>query len=1136
MALRPLLSHFSGDRDGAALARDGGRAFVSASLRPYVLAALADEDPGRPALVVAGDDRQARDLAGDLRAWLHPRRVRFYPSRGVAYESHLTPPPHLVGLRVAALDALLETDAGATGDAPVVVVSAVALSEKVPDPQLRPHSFCLRVGDLLDLDECMGELVAAGYERVDQVEDRGQFAARGGLLDIYPATEDRAVRVDLFDIEIESLRWFSTFTQRSLGEATEVEIAPAAELAAEHRELAEMAALDLRGEEGSEPTRRDVAELLPVDRFGAFLDLAAGAAVLLAAEEEIAPALADHWQDVCAAFHDDDAHHLYVAPDAITSALDARAHVRLSSRDAGQPLEFRAQAPDLAARSLKEAEPELEKLVRSGYRTVVAWPQRGEGERAAYNLGRLKASWLGEGDPAGIENPLRFAQVRLRDGFIAAGLKLAVLPEHRLFRRRRQERTGGRRSSAGGRSARRGALRSFADLRTGDIVVHEDHGIARFAGFETKTVAGVTRDYLYLEFQGDDRVFVPSDQLAKISRYVGAGGSHPPLSKLGGRTWETMKSRARRAAQELAGELLNLYAERRRRTGLAYPPDSDWLREFEAAFPYTETADQREAIELVKVDMESERPMDRLICGDVGYGKTEVALRAAFKAADAGKQVLMLVPTTILAQQHFGTFTERLKDYPFTIGHVSRFRSTADQKAAIAGFGSGAVDILIGTHRLLSRDVRAKELGLIIVDEEQRFGVKQKELLRQLKLRVDVISMSATPIPRTLQMSLAGLRDISVIETPPEGRRPVKTYVGEYDEELVKQALVREHARDGQAFFLHNRVESIDETAERLRGLCPGMRFVVAHGQMEDVQLEERMLSFLRGEADVLVSTSIIESGIDIPQANTLIVDRADIFGLSQLYQIRGRVGRSRERAYAYLLYPSAAALTQEAAQRLAALSDYTELGAGFKIAMRDLELRGAGNLLGDEQSGHVAALGFELYMQMLDEAVAAAEQAAADCKSEGRAEMAEPVRMDVNVDAYVPADYIPYEQAKIDVHRRIAGAIDVADLELLRDELDDRFGELPRPLSNLIDLQRARIKLGQAGATNVSFRGGRLAVTPIELDSVRAKRLRAQIPGVLYESGKSQLSMRVPDDPEQRFPAVVRAADILLAITREAA
>jgi transcription-repair coupling factor (superfamily II helicase) len=418
----------------------------------------------------------------------------------------------------------------------------------------------------------------------------------------------------------------------------------------------------------------------------------------------------------------------------------------------------------------------------------------------------------------------------------------------------------------------------------------------------------------------------------------------------------------------------------------------------------------------------------------------------------------------------------------------------------------------------------------LIVDEEQRFGVKQKELLRQLKLRVDVISMSATPIPRTLQMSLAGVRDISVIETPPEGRRPIKTYVGEYDEELVKQALQREHAREGQAFFMHNRVETIDETAERLRALCPEMRFEVAHGQMDERMLEERMLRFLRGEVDVLVCTSIIESGIDIPQANTLIVEQAEMFGLAQLYQIRGRVGRSHERAYAYLLYPSAAALTPDAAQRLSALSDYTELGAGFKIAMRDLEIRGAGNLLGDEQSGHVAALGFELYMQMLDEAVAASVDGGAP------EEDWEPVRLDVNVDAYVPSDYIPYEQAKIDVHRRIAAAREVADLVLLREELEDRFGPPPEPLLNLIALQQARIKLGQAGARAVTFRGGRLAVVPIELDSVHAKRLRQEIPEALYESGKSQLSVRVPEDPVKRFPAVVRAADVLLAVTREAA
>ncbi len=1121
MALRPLLTHLADDPNGPRLAREGGRAFVSASYRPYVIGALLDglDGPmaGRPALVVAADDRQARDLAADLRHWLAPRPVRFYPSRGVAYESHLAPPPHLVGLRVAALDALVKGGGEGAADAepPVVVVSAVALSEKVPDPELRPSSFTLKVGDLVDLDELADDLVAAGYERVDQVDDRGQFAVRGGILDVYPATADHAVRVDLFDIEIESLRSFSTFTQRSLGELPELEIAPAAELAAEHRQDAEIAALTDADE------RPDVAKLLPVDRFCAFLDLApADAAVIVAEEAEIEPVLADHWTDVCAAFHDRDAHDLYVKPGSVREALDARAHVRLSALNAGQELEFRAQAADLAARSLREAEPQLEKLVRSNYRTVVTWPQRGSGERTAYNLARLKAHWLEE-DAEAMPGDLRFAVANLRDGFIAGGPRIAVVPEHRLFHRKRAERTEDR------RARRRGALRSFSDLRTGEHVVHEDHGIARFAGFETKTVANVTRDYLQLEFAGSDKVYMPVEQLAKISRYLGSAAGEPKLSKLGGKAWETLKARARRAAQELAGELLNLYAERRRRSGHSYPEDSDWLREFEEKFPYTETADQRDAIEVVKQDMERPQPMDRLICGDVGYGKTEVALRAAFKAADDGKQVLILAPTTILAQQHFGNFAERMKDYPFTIDHVSRFRSAKEQKEVVAAFNEGKVDILVGTHRLLGRDLRGKDIGLIVVDEEQRFGVKQKELLRQLKLKVDVIAMSATPIPRTLQMSLAGIRDISVIETPPEGRRPVKTYVGEYDEELVKTAIMREHARGGQAFFVHNRVETIDETAERLRGLCPGVRFEVAHGQLDEKELEKRMLAFLRGEADVLVATSIIESGIDIPQANTLIVERADVFGLAQLYQIRGRVGRSRERAYAYLLYPAHAALTEDAMKRLSALSDYTELGAGFKIAMRDLEIRGAGNLLGDEQSGHVAALGFELYMQMLDEAVAAAEQDTSD-------DMPEPVRLDVNVDAYVPADYIPYEQAKIEVHRRIAGAREVAELGMLRDELADRFGELPEPLENLLLLQQARIKLGQAGARAVTFRGELLAVTPIDLEPDAAKALKAQLPNATYEPGRAQLSVRVPKEPAQRFPAVVAAADALLAVTAD--
>jgi transcription-repair coupling factor (superfamily II helicase) len=1122
--LRQLLTYAQEDRSVTALAQAarGGpqRAFVSASLRPYLLASLIDAEPERPALVVAGDDRAARDLAADLKVFLAPRAVRFYPARGMRYASHLAPPPHLVGLRIAALDALLR------GQAAVLVTSAVALAEKVPDPDLRPHGFEIEKGGLLDLDEVAERLVACGYERVDQVEERGQFAIRGDILDVYPATEERAVRCELFDIEVERLTWFSTFTQRSLEEAERVEIAPAAELAPEHREFAEIAA------SSDESERPDVADVLPVDRFRELLELVPPEAlVAVAAEEELAPALRDYWEDVTVSFHDEDAHHLYVKPRELDAALNERAALRLSSISQDQPYEFRAQSADSAARSLRDAEPELEKLVRSGYRTFVAWARRGEAERARLNLARVQAGFL-DGRRAPTEAGVIFAHASLRDGFVAPSLKLAVLPEHRLLRRRRAERPAG---------PSPGAIASFTELRAGAPVVHEDHGIARFAGFETKTVAGVTRDYLELEFRDGDRVFVPSDQLHKISRYVGADAGDPPLSKLGGKQWEQMKMRARRAAQALAGELINLYAERRRRAGHAFSYDSDWQLEFEERFAYRETPDQLETIEAVRADMEEARPMDRLICGDVGYGKTEVALRAAFKAAVDGKQVMFLVPTTVLAQQHYGTFTERMRDYPLRIDLASRFRSPKEVRETLADFTAGKVDILIGTHRMLSRDVRPKDLGLLIVDEEQRFGVKQKELLRQLRLRVDVLSLSATPIPRTLQMSLAGLRDISVIETPPEGRRPVKTYVGEYDEELVRGAIARELARGGQAFFLHNRVETIDETAERVRALAPEARVAVAHGQMAEGRLEAVMLDFLRGEADLLVCTTIVESGLDIPSANTLIVERADELGLAQLYQIRGRVGRSRERAFAYLLYPSAAALSEEASKRLATLSDYTELGSGFRIAMRDLEIRGAGNLLGDEQSGHVAAVGFELYVSMLDEAVRLLSGDSAD-------EATEPVRMDLPVDAYVPGDYVPYEAAKIEVHRRVAGAREVAQLIMLREELVDRFGPIPDPLDNLIRLQDARIKLGRAGARSVDFRGGQrpeaagsagragyvMSVAPIELDSRGSKALRERIPEALYESGRSTVRVRLPHDPSERFRAVVAAAEAILELATE--
>ena len=685
-----------------------------------------------------------------------------------------------------------------------------------------------------------------------------------------------------------------------------------------------------------------------------------------------------------------------------------------------------------------------------------------------------------------------------------------MLPSAQLFRRR-----GARGPARIGR-----ALATVADLRAGDYVVHEDHGVGRFVRFDTKEVGGVVRDYLYLEFRGDDRLYVPHDQLAKVSRYVGADGRAPALAKLGGKAWQTLKSRARIAVRELAGELIALYARRQSATKPPHGADDEWMARLEESFPFEETDDQEAAIDVVKEDMESDRPMDRLVCGDVGFGKTEVAVRAAFKAASAGRQVLMLVPTTILAQQHAATFKDRFRDFPVRVEMVSRFRPPAEVKRVLQEYKDGKVEVLIGTHRVLSRDVVPQNLGLVIVDEEQRFGVAQKELLRQLRLEVDVLAMSATPIPRTLHMSLSGLRDITVITTPPRGRHPIKTHVGEFDEELIAAALRREAGREGQSFYLHNRVETIDEAAERVRQWVPELRVGVAHGQMPERRLEDVMMKFLHGDFDVLVSTTIIESGLDIPQANTLVVERADTLGLAQLYQIRGRVGRSDAHAHAYLFYPDRRELSEEARHRLSTLADYTELGSGYRIAMRDLELRGAGNLLGDEQSGHVAAVGFELYCELLAEAVA---------ELQGRPpETARPVRLDAAVDAYVPADYVPLEAVKIDLHRRIALAAERADLRELDAELADRFGPVPEPVANLLLLQEARLAAGELGAETLTLRGGRMAVAPLTLTSAHVAELKRAAPNALYTVARREV-MR----PVLGASQVLETLDAILEIRR---
>jgi transcription-repair coupling factor (superfamily II helicase) len=1015
------------------------RARVSEPVLPLVLASLYDE-LGRGLVVALAEDTDARDLAEAAGWFLGDESVALFPSRGVRWESGLSPTPHLIGERARALDVL---ERGG-----LVCVSAAALAEGMPPGAARPAALRLTQGDEPGIDAIAAQLADAGYARVERVEERGHFAVRGGLVDVYPTTGREPLRIELFGDEIEQIRAFSPFTQRALRQIESATIYPAAE---RRGELVEIELPD-----DDEPIR------VPADLVAPFTR----PPDLVWAPDEVRAV----WEEEA------------LTPVSLEGATE------LSGLPQGQPFSFDAQRPALAARGLSEAENELNGLLRQELDIVVAFPHRGEALRQQALLRRSQARLL---EPGQAPEGLTFAVAPARRGFVWRELGLALLPDTQVFRKR-----PARATTSPGR-----ALQSFSDLRTGDYVVHEDHGIAQLKGFETKEVAGVTRDYLLLAFRGDDRVYVPHEQIGKVSRYIGSDAKSPTLSKLGGKAWDNLKTRARTHLRELAGELLQLYAQRQTQPGVAYDVEHEWVERLESEFPYRETDDQRTAIEAVMEDLESPHPMDRLVCGDVGFGKTEIAVRAAFAVAVNGKQVLMLVPTTVLAQQHWNTFRTRYRDFPVRVEMVSRFRKPADVKKVLADFAEGKVDVLIGTHRVLSRDVIPKELGLVIVDEEQRFGVAQKELLRQLRLEVDVLALSATPIPRSLHMSLAGLRDISVIETPPEGRRPIRTFVGEYDDELIKLALQREVARGGQSFYLHNRVETIEEAALKLAQLLPELRLLVAHGQMPERELEDKMLSFLSGDADVLVSTTIIESGLDIPQANTLIVERADQLGLSQLYQIRGRVGRSDVLAHAYLFYPEARELTPEARARLATLADHTELGSGFAIAMRDLEIRGAGDLLGSEQSGHVAALGFELYVEMLHEAVAEL--------SGQRRLAARPVRVDARIDAYVPAAYIGAEALKIDLHRRIALVESDDELHELRIATEDRYGPLPEPVENLFSIQDAKLKLARLGADYLVFRGGRATVGPVVLGSDELRELRTSIETAIYSSGNREVSLR---------------------------
>jgi transcription-repair coupling factor (superfamily II helicase) len=792
--------------------------------------------------------------------------------------------------------------------------------------------------------------------------------------------------------------------------------------------------------------------------------------------------------------------------DLGAAAFRALADVRATAAELGIPwwsvspfggdpdeLTVDAKAADSYRGETERAVADVRGWAAQGWATVLVFAGHGTAQRALevlaeHDLGAVLVPALDEAPKPG---SVTITTGRLDRGFTLAGPRLALLGEADI--------TGAR--VAGTREVRLPSRRRNAvdplQLQPGDYVVHEQHGVGRYVEMVRRTINGGEREYLILEYapgkrgQPGDRLFVPTDALDQLTRYV--GGEAPALHRMGGADWQKSKGRARKAVKEIAGELIRLYAARTSTPGYAFGPDTPWQRELEDAFPFTETPDQLTAIDEVKADMRKPYPMDRIIAGDVGYGKTEIAVRAAFKAVQDGKQVAVLVPTTLLAKQHFQTFSDRMAQFPVAIRQLSRFQTDSEAAEVQRGLAEGSVDIVVGTHRLLQDSTRFKDLGLVVVDEEQRFGVEHKEHLKQVRASVDVLTMSATPIPRTLEMSMTGIREMSTILTPPEERHPVLTYVGPYEERQIAAAIRRELLRDGQVYYLHNRVESIERAAQRIRDLVPEARVAVAHGQMHEDVLEKVMVGFDEKEFDVLVSTTIVESGLDIPNANTLVVERADAFGLSQLHQIRGRVGRARERAYAYFLYPPEKPLTETAHDRLATLAQNTDLGSGMAVAMKDLEIRGAGNLLGGEQSGHIANVGFDLYVRLVGEAVA-------EYKGEKPEEQAE-VKVDLPVDAHLPHDYVPGERLRLEIYRKLAAVTETADLEAVREEVLDRYGVLPQPVLNLFAVAAFRVKAREAGLTEVSLQGKGVRFTPLQLPESRVMRLTRLYPGAAYKS-----------------------------------
>ncbi len=1129
MSLAGLLVPLAADKavaEAVRAARAGDRPLLDvaapASLRPFLMAALASagsDGAGRTVLAVTATGREADDLADALACLLPPELVAAFPAWETLPHERLSPRSDTVGRRLSVLRRLAHPEEGRLA---VVVAPVRSLLQPLVAGLGDLEPVALRAGDEIALDEAVRRLVAAAYTRVDLVERRGEFAVRGGILDVFSPTEEHPVRVELWGDTVEEVRWFAVADQRSLEIADDGLWAPpcrelllddevrarAAELAVEHPGLADVferlaEGIAVEGMESLAPVLVERMELLPdLLPAGTHVVLCDPERVRTRAHDLVATGeefLAASWAAAAAG----GATPLDLGAAAYQSLAEVRDHARrgdvawwtvtpfapdVELDPASDTLVVEADETQSYRGDTERAMDDLRGWLADGWRVAVVTEGHGPAERLHERLreagiaARLDPTLDAEPEPSLVH----VTTASVERGFVHPGVGLALVTEADLVGQRASTKDMRRLPS------RRRHVVDPLQLHAGDYVVHEQHGVGRYVEMVQRTVSGATREYLVIEYaaskrgQPADRLYVPTDQLDQVTRYV--GGEAPSLHRLGGSDWAKAKGRARKAVREIAAELIRLYSARLASPGHAFAADTPWQHELEDAFPYVETPDQLAAIDEVKADMEQPVPMDRLICGDVGYGKTEIAVRAAFKAVQDGKQVAVLVPTTLLVQQHLSTFSERYANFPVVVKALSRFQTDAEADAVVAGLAAGTVDVVIGTHRLLTGDVRFKDLGLVVVDEEQRFGVEHKEHLKRLRTAVDVLAMSATPIPRTLEMAVTGIREMSVMQTPPEERHPVLTFVGAYDERQIAAAVRRELLREGQVFYVHNRVESIDRAAARLRELVPEARIATAHGQMNEHLLEQVIVDFWEKAFDVLVCTTIVESGLDIANANTLLVERADVLGLSQLHQLRGRVGRGRERAYSYFLYPPERPLTETAHDRLTTIAANTDLGAGMQVALKDLEIRGAGNLLGGEQSGHIAAVGFDLYVRLVGEAVE-------EFKSGGPVEEVPDIRVELPIDAHLPHEYVPGERLRLEAYRRIAEAADESAIVAVREELADRYGPLPTPVENLLAVAGFRAHARRAGITEVTLQGNLVRFAPVELPDSATLRVQRLYP-----------------------------------------